>query len=41
MRLKQLLRFDASTASQMHCQGGNQQLARAWLFDWLDEQVRT
>jgi hypothetical protein len=36
---KQLLRFDASTASQMHCQGGNQQLARAWLFDWLDEQV--
>jgi hypothetical protein len=37
---KQLLRFDASTASQMHCQGGNQQLAQAWLFDWLDEQVR-
>jgi len=37
---KQLLRFDASTASQMHCQGGNQLLAQAWLFDWLDEQVR-
>jgi hypothetical protein len=38
---KHLMRFDASTASQVHCQGGNQVLAQAWLFDWLDEQVAT
>jgi len=36
---KHLMRFDASTASQVHCQGGNQLLAQAWLFNWLDEQV--
>lgn len=36
---KHLMTFDATTASQMHCQGGNQVLAQAWLFDWLDEQV--
>jgi len=38
---KHMMLFDATTASQMHCQGGNQTLARAWMFDWLDEQVRT
>ena len=37
---KHLMLFDASTASQVHCQGGNQLLAQAWLFDWLDEEVR-
>ncbi|MBW2734482.1 MAG: alpha/beta fold hydrolase [Deltaproteobacteria bacterium] len=31
--------FDASTASQVHCQGGNQVLAQTRLFDWLDEEV--
>jgi hypothetical protein len=36
---KTMLEFDASTASQMHCQGGNQVLAQAWLYDWLDEEV--
>lgn len=36
---KHLMVFDASTASQMHCQGGNQTLARAWLYDWLDEEL--
>jgi len=36
---KHLMHFDASTASQVHCQGGNQLLAQGWLFDWLDEQV--
>ncbi|KYF62581.1 twin-arginine translocation signal domain-containing protein [Sorangium cellulosum] len=25
--------------SQVHCQGGNQLLAQARLFDWLDERV--
>jgi hypothetical protein len=36
---KHLMTFDASTASQTHCQGGNWILAQARLFDWLDEQV--
>ena len=34
-----MMKFDASTASQVHCQGGNQQLAQARLFDWLEEKV--
>lgn len=37
---KHLMEFDASTAAQVHCQGGGQALAQAWLFDWLDEEVR-
>ena len=36
---KHMMKFDASTASQVHCQGGNQQLAQARLFDWLEEEV--
>lgn len=36
---KHMMMFDASTASQVHCQGGNQQLAQARLFDWLDAEV--
>lgn len=36
---KHMMVFDASTASQVHCQGGNQLLAQARLFDWLDERV--
>jgi alpha-beta hydrolase superfamily lysophospholipase len=37
---KKLMTFDSTTASQMHCQGGNQMLAQSWLFDWLDEEIR-
>ncbi len=31
--------FDASTAAQVHCQGGAGVLAQARLFDWLDTEV--
>lgn len=31
--------FDESTASQVHCQGGNQLHAQARLMDWIDEEV--
>ncbi len=37
---KTVVRFDASTAAQTHCQGGGQLLAQTRLFDWLDEEVR-
>jgi hypothetical protein len=36
---KHWLELDDSTASQVHCQGGNQLLVQARLFDWLDEEV--
>jgi hypothetical protein len=36
---KDVLYFDASTASQVHCQGGNQLLAQTRLFDWMDESL--
>ena len=36
---KRRIEFDATTASQVHCQGGSQKLAQGWLFDWMDEEV--
>ncbi|MEZ4266579.1 MAG: alpha/beta fold hydrolase [Myxococcota bacterium] len=36
---KRLMTFDPSTAAQVHCQGGSQLLAKAWLFDWMDTEV--
>ena len=36
---KWALDFDASTAAQVHCQGGSTLLAQGRLFDWLDTEV--
>jgi len=36
---KTLIEFDATSGSQMHCQGGGTVLAATRLFDWLDENV--